>query len=100
MYVWGFQPHFQVSINTTAKQIFNELRLDLNPKVWVVGIWAEDNGIDNPNPVDIVTIDTPFEPELFCEVNDIANEIYDNDPDRLMLKGGERAEKNIIIGLN
>ncbi|WP_374223943.1 hypothetical protein [Bacillus sp. ISL-46] len=36
MYVWGFQPHFQVSINTTAKQTFNELRLDLNPKVWVV----------------------------------------------------------------
>ncbi|KIU10541.1 hypothetical protein P5665_01200 [Bacillus subtilis] len=93
MYVWGFQPHFQVSINTTAKQIFNELRLDLNPRVWVVGIWAEDNGIDNPNPVDIVTIDTPFEPELFCEVNDIAKEIYDNDPDRLMLIGDERAEK-------
>ncbi|WP_433772943.1 DNA integrity scanning protein DisA nucleotide-binding domain protein [Bacillus wiedmannii] len=93
MYIWGFQPHFQSSINTTAEQIFNELRLDLNPKVWVVGIWAEDNGIDNPYPVDITTIDTPFKPELFSEVNGIANDIYDNDPNRLMLISNERAER-------
>lgn len=93
MYIWGFQPHFQVSINTTAEQTFNKLRLDLDPKVWVVGIWAEDNGVDNPNAVDIVTIDTPFEAKLFCELNEIANEIYENDPDRQMLISDERAEK-------
>ncbi|WP_255294724.1 DNA integrity scanning protein DisA nucleotide-binding domain protein [Bacillus thuringiensis] len=92
MYIWGFQPYFQVSVNITAEEIFNNIRLDLNPKVWVVGIWAEDNKMENPNPV--ITIDTPFEPELFSKVNDIAEDIYCNDPDRQMLISDARAEKN------
>jgi DNA integrity scanning protein DisA with diadenylate cyclase activity len=92
MYIWGFQQHFQVSINTTAKEIFKELKLGLNPEVWVVGIWGEDNGLENPNPVDIVTIDTPFEPKLFSDVNQIAKEIYEDDPNRAIIISDVRAE--------
>ncbi|MEK4725930.1 DNA integrity scanning protein DisA nucleotide-binding domain protein [Bacillus sp. FSL K6-1218] len=92
MYIWGFQPHFQISVNTTAEAIFNNIRQDLSPKVWVVGIWAEDNEIDIPNPV--ITIDTPFKPELFSKVNDKANDIYYKDPNREMLISNERAERN------
>jgi hypothetical protein len=93
MYVWGFQPHFQVSINTSAKEIFEELSLDLNPKVWVIGLWADDNEMDNPNLVDIVTEDTPFEAKLFNEVNEIAKDFYKNDPNRRMIISNDRAEK-------
>ncbi|WP_257150874.1 DNA integrity scanning protein DisA nucleotide-binding domain protein [Bacillus toyonensis] len=76
MYVWGYQPHFQVSINNTAKDIFNNIKVGLDPKVWVVGIWNEDNGRDKPNEVDVVIRDTPFEMDLFSGINDIACEIY------------------------
>ncbi|EEL60381.1 DNA integrity scanning protein DisA nucleotide-binding domain protein [Bacillus toyonensis] len=91
MYIWGYQPHFQVSLNTTAKEIFNNVKSDLNPKVWVVGVWDENNEMENPNSV-IIT-DTPFESELFSKVNDIAKDIYCNDPDRQKLISNEIAER-------
>jgi hypothetical protein len=86
MYVWGYQPHFQVSINTTAKSIFNNIKEGLHPQMWVVGIWNEERGISNPNEVDIVITDTPFEQDLFASINDIANGIYNE------------STKNILIG--
>ncbi|MCU4722017.1 DNA integrity scanning protein DisA nucleotide-binding domain protein [Bacillus thuringiensis] len=92
MYVWGYQPYFQVSINNTAKEIFNNIRVGLDPKVWVVGIWNEEKGRENPNKVDVVTRDTPFEMDLFSRINDIACEIY-NENTKNFLFGNEFAEE-------
>ncbi|MCS0823915.1 DNA integrity scanning protein DisA nucleotide-binding domain protein [Cytobacillus firmus] len=92
MYVWGNQPHFKVSINTTAESIFNNIKEDLNPQIWVVGIWNEETGRNNPNEVDVVTTDTPFETDLFSSINGIARGIY-NENTKNVLIGDKYAEE-------
>lgn len=79
MYIWGYQHYFQISINNTAKEIFNNIKIGLNPKVWVVGIWNEEKCDNNPNEVDVVVKDTPFEIDVFSDLNAIAKEIYNEE---------------------
>ncbi|MCM3444790.1 hypothetical protein [Metabacillus halosaccharovorans] len=85
MYVWGYQPHFKVSINTKAESIFNNIKENLNPQIWVVGIWNEETDRNNPNEVDVVTTDTPFEKDLFSSINGIARGIYNENTNNVLI---------------
>ncbi|WP_269772979.1 DNA integrity scanning protein DisA nucleotide-binding domain protein [Bacillus safensis] len=92
MYVWGYQPHFESSINNSAESIFNNIKEDLDPQIWVVGICNEETDRNDPNKVDVVTTDTPFESDLFYSLNGMARDIY-NESTKNVLIGNKYAEE-------
>lgn len=93
MYVWGYQPYFQISINNSAEEIFNNIREDLNPHAWVVGIWNKEMGRDNPNKEDVVIKDTPFDLDLFSRLDDMARDIYNDNMGNMQISNAFAKEK-------
>jgi hypothetical protein len=45
LFMWGYQPHFQISAKVAAEEIFSRLDRNLNPKVFLVGVLVEESGI-------------------------------------------------------
>ncbi|MFJ7746702.1 DNA integrity scanning protein DisA nucleotide-binding domain protein [Peribacillus sp. NPDC097295] len=97
MYIWGFQPHFQISINVLAENIFNSINSDLKAEVSVIGLWNKEKYPNNPNGIDIVTVDSIFQENDFIDILKNAELAYQTTSH--MLISDSYAEKKYHEGL-
>ncbi len=42
LFMWGYQPHFQISAKTAAEGVFSKLDTGLIPNVFLIGVLVED----------------------------------------------------------
>lgn len=95
-YMWGYQPHFRISLKVRAEDLFGKLSNKLVPDVFLVGKLVDKD--PNSHPV------CP-DPEDFCDVSifnnldSVISEIADADPDKHMfhtqLTAAENHQKRI-----
>lgn len=90
-FMWGYQPHFRISLEVNAKDLFGSLSPKLIPEVFLVGKLAEKD--PNCHPV------CP-EPEDFCDINlfsnldSIISEIAKADPEINIINSHPVAAEN------
>ena len=42
IFMWGYQQHFQISIQVTAEGLFNEIDKRLKPMTFLLGVLVDD----------------------------------------------------------
>ena len=80
LFMWGFQPHFQVSIKHAAKRVFEALHPDFEVDVFLLGL-ARENA-ENVHPVCLEPEDCGFSPSDFDSIRGDAEHYQAVDPDR------------------
>lgn len=88
LFMWGYQPHYRISLEILTKSIFKELGIDAEPKVLLVG--ARKPQSKNPNLVCVEPEDGEWPGALFdgllesieaIEKNhDLQNVVYGDQP--------------------
>jgi len=63
LFMWGYQPHFRIRIESTAKDIFKLIGVDVEPKVLLVG--ALSPKVNGVNPVCVEPEDGEWPLALF-----------------------------------
>jgi len=77
--MWGYQPHFRMSLEQLAESCFEDIGLHLEPRAYLIGFAADD---DATFPVCIEPEDGPFRQEDLSGVDDRARWLYDHHEDR------------------
>jgi len=95
-FMWGYQPHFRVSLKTKAEDLFGSLSPKLIPEVFLIGKLTED--IPNfhpicPEPEDVCDI------KIFDELDLAISEIAKADPRRNLHHSHPIAEENHQEGM-
>lgn len=68
MYIWGYQPHFQSSLEVLVEDIFKNINKDLNPEISIVGIWNKEVYKNNPQNIEVIFKDTTFKESDFKDI--------------------------------
>lgn len=90
-YMWGYQPHFRLSLGVNAKDLFTNLSPKLIPEVFLVGKLVDEDPNFHPvcpEPEDICDI------SVFKDLDNIISDIAKEDPDRNMLQSHPVAAEN------
>jgi hypothetical protein len=76
LFMWGYQPHFRIMLESTAKNIFKQLDIDTEPKVLLVGVLAPSG--KNVNPVCVEPENEEWPLVLFDNLHTSIEEIIAN----------------------
>jgi hypothetical protein len=76
LFMWGYQSHFRINIESKAESIFEALGVSVDIKALLVG--ARKPGSSNPNPVCVEPEDGQWSVELFDGLLDSIETEYDN----------------------
>ena len=79
-FMWGYQHYFQRKAQSYAESIFNKLDKNLQPKVFLVGVLVEDK--EDSYPICVEPEQCGYEPDIFSNVIEDADELEANDKDR------------------
>lgn len=93
LFMWGYQPHFRITAELFAKNVFNELDKSLKPKVFLVGILSEER--KDQHPICIEPEDGPYNPTMFHDFQKIAESIETLDERSRMCYGGPHTAKRV-----
>lgn len=66
LFMWGYQPYFQISTQTAAQGIFDQLDKALSPTTFLVGVIVEE-GADR-YPICVEPEDCGYDPKAFSDV--------------------------------
>jgi hypothetical protein len=66
LFMWGYQPHFQISARSAADGIFSKLDRNLSPSVFLIGVLVEDR--KDRHPICLEPEDCGYEPDWFANV--------------------------------
>lgn len=72
-FMWGYQQHYQVSVQIDAEALFNSLDTGLKPKVFLIGILVDD--LKDRRPVCLEPENCGYSVKSFEDVHEIAEEI-------------------------
>lgn len=88
LFMWGYQPHFRALLESRAKEIFEQIGVDVAPKVLLIGARAPKN--KNPNAVCVEPEDGEWPLTLFSGLldsieatvrnHDLQNVVYGDEP--------------------
>lgn len=81
--MWEWQPHFRISVQTRLERALELVDARLDPRVFLVGFADDPDGARHP--ICIEPEDGPLSPEHLQGVRDRAVELFDADPERLIL---------------
>lgn len=81
--MWEWQPHFRIAVQSTLERALELVDARLDPRVFLVG-FADDPDAAR-HPICIEPEDGPLSPEQLQGVRDRAVEIFEADPERLIL---------------
>lgn len=82
-FMWEWQPHFRISVQSTMERALELVDARLDPRVFLVG-FADDPHAAR-HPICIEPENGPLSPEHLKGVRDRAVEIFDADPERLII---------------
>lgn len=95
LFMWGYQPHFQLSVKVTAERLFGKLVKGLNPRVFLVGVWFDTDTLPRTYPVCLEPEDEcGYDPEIFNGIHEKAKELEKNDPENKIFHSHPIAQEN------
>jgi len=84
-YIWGWQVYFRISVETTAESLFDKIDTRLQPRTFLLGF----NGDGEAGPVICYEPeDYDFLQEDLSRVNELADQLDAEDPDRILFYTG------------
>ncbi|WP_373543331.1 DNA integrity scanning protein DisA nucleotide-binding domain protein [Chamaesiphon sp.] len=86
-FMWGYQPHFRVSIEHYAGQVFAKFGITLQVKALLIGIRVPE--VLKAHPVCVEPEKGDWDLSLFSRCHERAEEIYPNHPEHQMFYGDE-----------
>lgn len=72
-FIWGYQRHFQISLQLFAKRLFDKLDPRLNPHVFLVGILIK--GVENRHKICLEPEDCGYNQEDFKTILELAQQL-------------------------
>jgi len=94
MFMWGYQTHFQISAKISVERTLNKLLPGLNPRTFLIGIWADDATMPTTYPICLEPSDCGYEQHLFVDVKEIARDLEARDPERQIIHSDPIAQEN------
>ena len=91
-FMWGYQQHFQVSLQSFAKRVFSKLDPYLRPKTFLVGIRNEE--LENRHEICLEPEDCGYMQRDFKNVRELAARLEQVDPESRILHTHPIAQKN------
>jgi hypothetical protein len=91
LFMWGYQPHFQIFTQTAAKGIFDKLDKALSPTTFLVGVLVEER--EDRYPICIEPEDCGYDPEAFSDVQAQAAHLEAVDEERHLFHSHPRAQE-------
>ncbi len=82
-FMWEWQPHFRISVQTTMERALSLAEAHLNPEVFLVGF--ADDPATVPHPICIEPETGLLQPNHLAGVDERAREIFDADPESRIL---------------
>lgn len=73
LFMWGYQRHVQVSLEVTAKSLFDEIDKELRPTVFLLGVLVEDR--NDRHPICLEPDDCGFSVTSFKEIKQLAQQL-------------------------
>ncbi len=92
LYVWGYQPHTQISFNMAAEHILSEFSSNLDPFLFLFGI--SDNETDKKYQICLPPEANYINLQDFSELDILAEQYRKNAPDSEILNSHPIAEEN------
>lgn len=92
LFMWGYQQHFQISIQVTAEGLFNEIDKRLNPRTFLLGVLIDDR--DDRHPICLEPEECGYSVESFKEVSSLANELEKVDEEKNIFHTHPSAQEN------
>ncbi len=92
LFMWGYQQHFQISVQVSAEGLFNAIDPRLKPTVFLFGILADKR--DDRHPICIEPEDCGYSVKAFAEVNKLAEELEKVDQEKNIFHSHPIAQEN------
>lgn len=73
LFMWGYQQHFRISIEETAKSLFELVDKRLSPKLFLLGIQVDEQ--ENRHPICLEPEDCGFDVKCFSDISNLAKEL-------------------------
>lgn len=80
--MWGYQTQFQISTQSFAESIFDNLDSSLNPRTFLFGVMIEQN--DDECPICVEPEDCGYDPSSFLDVLAFSDDMEELDEERLI----------------
>jgi hypothetical protein len=98
-FMWGYQTHYWISVNSAAEEIFKKLDESLIPNVFLVGILQE--GIEGKHAACVEPEECIHRPAIFKNAMYLSKTFEKSDPDQQLFHSHpiaqERHTKNIKL---
>ena len=92
LFMWGYQQHIQISLESSAKSLFDKIDYKLNPKVFFLGILVDSR--EDRNPICLEPEDCGFSTQSFSDIKDLATQLEKVDEERNIIHSHPIAQEN------
>jgi len=96
--MWEYQQHFQISLQVEAEQLFNNLDLKLEPKVFLIGVLVETR--ENRRPICVEPEDCGYSVESFSALKELVQELKEVDEENRIFHTHPLAQQNHLERIN
>lgn len=92
LFMWGYQQHFRISVELSAKALFSFLDKKFTPRVFLVGVLVEER--NDRHPICLEPEDCGFKVESFANIESLAKELEKADKETRIFHSHPIAQKN------
>ncbi len=92
LFMWGYQPHFQISAKADAKEIFAKLDQNLAPNVFLLGILVQDR--KDRHPICLEPEDCGYDVQRFSDVMERASHLEAVDEEQNIIHSHPLVQEN------
>jgi hypothetical protein len=92
LFMWGYQPHFQISTQTAAEGVFAQLDKALSPTTFLVGVLVEER--EERYPICVEPEDCGYDPGIFSDVQAQAEHLEAVDEERRIFHSHPKVQEN------
>jgi hypothetical protein len=97
LFMWGYQRHFQILIQSSATQVFDLLDPKLKPQVFLVGILVEER--EDRFPICLEPEDCGYKVEDFTRLKEVAGHLWAVDEERAIFHSHPIAQEQHEVWL-
>lgn len=98
LFMWGYQQHFQDSLQFEAEQLFNNLDSKFEPRVFLIGVLIEKN--DDRHPICLEPENCGYRVESFSTLKELAKELKEVDEESRIFHSHPVAQENHLQKIN
>lgn len=92
LFMWGYQQHFKISIEVTAKSLFELVDKRLSPNVFLLGVLVDEQ--ENRHPICLEPEDCGFDAKCFSDISTLAKELEKVDEETRIFHSHPIAQKS------